>query len=100
MTRNLQRGNDEGVNAGAAWNARAHRARGPVGYFFGVYLNFWPPTLASAISPFFASVNTATPCEYFASFEAPSAAATALRPAVISKRFALNRSSASLFSKK
>jgi hypothetical protein len=40
--------------------------------------NFWPPTLASYISPPLATVNTATPAEYLALADAPSAAATAL----------------------
>ena len=44
----------------------------------GSKLNFWPPTLASAIRPPFSWVKTATPSWYLASFDAPAEAATAL----------------------
>ena len=35
-------------------------------YFFGLYLNFWPPIEASYMRPPLAIVKTATPCLYLA----------------------------------
>ena len=63
-------------------------------------MNFCPPMVAWTIRPFFGSVKTATPCLYLAAFDAPSAAATALTSALISKFQALKSLSALGVSKK
>src|SRR4051812_19195536 len=52
----------------------------------GSKLNFWPPTLASAINPPFICVKMATPFLYLATAAAPLSSATALACA---ERFAL-----------
>src|SRR5258706_13268402 len=67
---------------------------------YASYLNFWPPTLASNIKPSLAIVNPNTPFTYFASFEAPDAAATALTWAASSTLLFLKLSSDFWSSKK
>src|ERR1041384_7052655 len=66
----------------------------------GVKVNFCPPTLASNINPLLGTVNTTTPCWYFALADFPSAAATALSPALKANFPSLNSFSAFGVSKK
>jgi hypothetical protein len=94
------------VTASAPGNARiishhVEKTALPV-YFLssGVKRNFCPPTLASNIKPFFGTVNTITPCLYFASAEAPSAAMMALTAALMAHSLPSKLSNEALSSKK
>ena len=75
---------------------RQRRIYGPA-YLIGSYVKVCPPIAASYIRPPLAMVNTATPCSYAASADAPAVTATAEACAENSKRSLLKRSKALLF---